>query len=293
MRPSCAATGFGLLWRERLALDPGLQQQRAAALEPGQEREVDPRAQRGQGGSLLGALEQPHLQDTALERLDAQSATSGLPARARGRKALELRAAQPVAREQVRDQSADSGSLIALAGTIQRIAGSMRPSACRGGAAVQSEDDAARSLGWPPDLRSASCCGATGCRSRRRSELETAADPPMRVLGEDLVLYRDAGGYGLVGRHCPHRQFDLSFANGRAARHPLQLPRLALRRRGPLPRAAARAGRRIRNRRFKDRIRTRPTRSRPRPVCSGRTWVRRRRRCCRTGRASTARVTPS
>ncbi len=35
---------------------------------------------------------------------------------------------------------------------------------------------------------------------------------PVRVLGEDLVLYRDKRGtYGLLERRCPHRQFDLSY----------------------------------------------------------------------------------
>lgn len=34
----------------------------------------------------------------------------------------------------------------------------------------------------------------------------------VRLLGEDLVLYRDeGGGYGLLGRHCPHRGADLCF----------------------------------------------------------------------------------
>lgn len=34
----------------------------------------------------------------------------------------------------------------------------------------------------------------------------------MRVMGEDLVLYRDlSGGYGLIERHCPHRRADLAF----------------------------------------------------------------------------------
>ena len=33
---------------------------------------------------------------------------------------------------------------------------------------------------------------------------------PIRLMGEDLVLYRDLGGrYGLVDRHCPHRRADL------------------------------------------------------------------------------------
>src|SRR5690348_14102514 len=35
---------------------------------------------------------------------------------------------------------------------------------------------------------------------------------PVRVLSEDLVLFRDeAGALGLIQRHCPHRCTDLSF----------------------------------------------------------------------------------
>jgi 5,5'-dehydrodivanillate O-demethylase len=35
---------------------------------------------------------------------------------------------------------------------------------------------------------------------------------PLRLLGEDLVLYRDLSGrYGLIDRHCPHRRADLSY----------------------------------------------------------------------------------
>src|SRR5579871_1806779 len=38
------------------------------------------------------------------------------------------------------------------------------------------------------------------------AELDDTPVKPMRLFGEDLVLYRDLGGtYGLVGRHCPHR----------------------------------------------------------------------------------------
>jgi 5,5'-dehydrodivanillate O-demethylase oxygenase subunit len=44
------------------------------------------------------------------------------------------------------------------------------------------------------------------------AELEDQPTKPVRVLGEDLVLYRDLGGrYGLVDRHCPHRRADLSY----------------------------------------------------------------------------------
>jgi phenylpropionate dioxygenase-like ring-hydroxylating dioxygenase large terminal subunit len=35
---------------------------------------------------------------------------------------------------------------------------------------------------------------------------------PVRLMGEDLVLFRDERGrYGLVGRACPHRGTDLAF----------------------------------------------------------------------------------
>ena len=35
---------------------------------------------------------------------------------------------------------------------------------------------------------------------------------PVRILGQDLVLFKDASGqFGLLDRHCPHRGADLSF----------------------------------------------------------------------------------
>ena len=34
----------------------------------------------------------------------------------------------------------------------------------------------------------------------------------VRILGEDLVVYRDASGkYGLVGERCPHRSASLAY----------------------------------------------------------------------------------
>jgi 5,5'-dehydrodivanillate O-demethylase len=44
------------------------------------------------------------------------------------------------------------------------------------------------------------------------SELDERPIRPVRVLGEDFVVFKHDGGHGLVGRRCPHRQFDLSFA---------------------------------------------------------------------------------
>lgn len=43
------------------------------------------------------------------------------------------------------------------------------------------------------------------------SEFEGRATKAVRVMGEDLVLYKDLSGtFGLVDRHCPHRRADLS-----------------------------------------------------------------------------------
>lgn len=42
------------------------------------------------------------------------------------------------------------------------------------------------------------------------SEMERTPVTPVRLMGEDLVLYRDLSGrYGLLDRHCPHRRADL------------------------------------------------------------------------------------
>jgi 5,5'-dehydrodivanillate O-demethylase len=44
------------------------------------------------------------------------------------------------------------------------------------------------------------------------SELDGHPVKPVRLLGEDLVLYRDRGGrYGLIDRHCPHRRADMAY----------------------------------------------------------------------------------
>jgi 5,5'-dehydrodivanillate O-demethylase len=44
------------------------------------------------------------------------------------------------------------------------------------------------------------------------SEFETTSVKAVRLMGEDLVLYKDLGGrFGLVERHCPHRRADLSY----------------------------------------------------------------------------------
>jgi phenylpropionate dioxygenase-like ring-hydroxylating dioxygenase large terminal subunit len=43
-------------------------------------------------------------------------------------------------------------------------------------------------------------------------EIESGAPIPVKILGEDLVLFRDESGrLGLLGLHCPHRCADLSY----------------------------------------------------------------------------------
>jgi 5,5'-dehydrodivanillate O-demethylase oxygenase subunit len=44
------------------------------------------------------------------------------------------------------------------------------------------------------------------------SELPRPGVKPVRIMGEDLVLFKDLGGrWGLIDRHCRHRRADLSY----------------------------------------------------------------------------------
>ena len=44
------------------------------------------------------------------------------------------------------------------------------------------------------------------------SEFDEVAVKPVRLMGEDLVLYKDlSGNYGLIDRQCPHRRADLAY----------------------------------------------------------------------------------
>jgi 5,5'-dehydrodivanillate O-demethylase oxygenase subunit len=44
------------------------------------------------------------------------------------------------------------------------------------------------------------------------SELDDNPTKPVRLMGEDLTLYKDLGGnLGLIDRHCPHRSSDMSY----------------------------------------------------------------------------------
>ena len=44
------------------------------------------------------------------------------------------------------------------------------------------------------------------------SEFDNKSIKPVRLMGEDLTLYKDLSGtYGLVDRQCPHRRADMSY----------------------------------------------------------------------------------
>ena len=44
------------------------------------------------------------------------------------------------------------------------------------------------------------------------SEFDNKSIKPVRLLGENLTLYKDLSGtYGLVDRHCPHRRASLAY----------------------------------------------------------------------------------
>ncbi|MGH9689463.1 MAG: Rieske 2Fe-2S domain-containing protein, partial [Candidatus Acidiferrales bacterium] len=44
------------------------------------------------------------------------------------------------------------------------------------------------------------------------SEFENESIKPIRLMGEDLTLYKDfSGTFGLVDRHCPHRSADMTY----------------------------------------------------------------------------------
>src|SRR5690348_17989792 len=70
----------------------------------------------------------------------------------------------------------------------------------------------------------------------------------VRIMGEDLVLYKAGDGYALLQRHCPHRGADLAYGriepDGRPAPSPAgnsARPASATRRR-PKPPPTRRAG---------------------------------------------------
>ena len=65
---------------------------------------------------------------------------------------------------------------------------------------------------------------------------------PVRLLGEDLVAFRDdKGRYGLIARACPHRGTDLVLRAAGGRRPALRLPRLAVRRHRAMSGDAGRA----------------------------------------------------
>ena len=83
------------------------------------------------------------------------------------------------------------------------------------------------------------------------AEMDDRWTKRVRILGEDLVLYKDrSGGFGLIGEACPHRRASLAYGIPTDGRDPLPVPRLEVRRHRALPRAAERT----RGRTFKDKV---------------------------------------
>ena len=75
-------------------------------------------------------------------------------------------------------------------------------------------------------------------------ELDDKATKPVRLLGEDLVLYRDkAGTYGLLDRHCAASSRRPLLRLGRGLRAALPLPRLGVGSHGQVLAAALRGDR--------------------------------------------------
>ena len=73
------------------------------------------------------------------------------------------------------------------------------------------------------------------------SEFDEPGTRPVRLLGEDLVLYKDLGGrFGLLDRHCRHRRADLSYGYVEQCGMRCNYHRLALQFRRRVPGASLR-----------------------------------------------------
>jgi len=95
----------------------------------------------------------------------------------------------------------------------------LRDHVTSGADAVPSDASAAEAVKRLPELTAVGA-GTLGGELLRRywhpvaaaSELPAGKVKALRVLGEDLVLYKDrAGRIGLLAAHCPHRRADLSY----------------------------------------------------------------------------------
>ena len=61
------------------------------------------------------------------------------------------------------------------------------------------------------------------------SQMKERSTFQVRILGEDLVLYKDrSGGYGLVEPQCPHRKMSMMYGIPERRRDQMRLSRLAL-----------------------------------------------------------------
>ena len=61
------------------------------------------------------------------------------------------------------------------------------------------------------------------------AELNEKPTKPVRLLGEDLVLYKDKSGeIGLIDRFCPHRRVDLNYRKKKKKKNPFKYNRRKL-----------------------------------------------------------------
>ena len=81
--------------------------------------------------------------------------------------------------------------------------------------------------------RWASSCASTGCRWSYDWELEPDGTPlRVRVLGEDLIAWRDSNGKpGFLAENCPHRGASLFFGRNEEVGLAVRVPRLEVRHR--------------------------------------------------------------
>jgi len=115
------------------------------------------------------------------------------------------------------------------------------------------------------------------------SEFETISIKPLRLFGEDLVLYKEyERHFGLVDRHCPHRRRSVVRLLSRTAASAATTTGGASTRRGAVSSSPMKTSR-IPTRTSATKSVSRHIRSKQRADCCGPTWVRSRHRCCRIG----------
>ena len=119
------------------------------------------------------------------------------------------------------------------------------------------------------------------------AELDDAATKPVRLLGEDLVLYKDLSGTLRIAGTALSASQRRSVAMASSSSAACAATTTAGCSTRPAPASSSRSRTSLHRRsRFRDQVRIRPIRSRRRRVCCGRISDRTPRRWCRTGSRS-------